>query len=461
MSRVRIPYSPPIVKILDFIRDFLIKRNIFGAKIFLAMFLVCFKYDVIKLKEKHSFLYQSYDALFSDDVGNKAFKYGDNVFVTVPANTVMILKITPKTQERLSGLMGSYSLSKGVLAVKTLNEAQNYVRSITFDCMGESIEKLTVNGKEMPFVVKDDKLFADMKFGDGSDIYLANWRSNGAKIPLLSVEIDNCDIETEFFLSEEVLNRLKKYEQLKYLEEYAQKFGDGANGYYVWSLPYKLFIVLPFTDAEETSVESIKVNGKTADIKQFTCWAISTVKRSAYFADITELVKFGSKNKLTVNVNKVDKNRFMGAYLSYADMPLSQTVYPISEKVAILSTPLSCNPPLKKSNDKQGVKIISAKLSDDFKEHSKVTLFVRLNANRECIKKVFCRCPITIDGYSCLTMNTDRELIYNADSNQWEVTFIIGERRLLIIDDAVIHIRAVDKNDFADDCVLPVIWKFK
>ena len=59
-----------------------------------------------------------------------------------------------------------------------------------------------------------------------------------------------------------------------------------------------------------------------------------------------------------------------------------------------------------------------------------------------------------------MTMNTDRELLYDEEKEIWEAELIVGQRNLLIIDDALLHLRAVDRNGFVAQCVLETEWEF-
>lgn len=225
--------------------------------------------------------------------------------------------------------------------------------------------------------------------------------------------------------------------------------------FYAWAQPDRLWLLLPFGE-EEVPIQSIVVNGHSVKLQFQSSFAITCHKKSCVFADITDYVRFEQDNSLLILADRPFGRNVLGAYLVY---PKGSDTNDVSAamKPATVQVPVEVTRPY--THD--GIKIQKAWLDKpEFEAYGDITLRVKVNCLSQQVRRILCSCPITIDGFSQLTMNTDRFLQYDVQEDVWKVKFIISPRNMLIIDDPVIHIQALDISGNTDTTIIPIEWKF-
>lgn len=321
---------------------------------------------------------------------------------------------------------------------------------------------MIVNGKNLKF--KSEKVYttACFRFGAHSDRYISEWSYQEKNKNYTNKAIQKTKLSASFSISKDVRHILKKYKYPQKIEKEARNYASEENMHFAWAFADRLYLVLPFADSERASGIECRINGYSQRMFIVSCRSLKEMKRVCWFCDITEFVKYGCQNDVEVYIRSCAKNMFLGGYLVYPKGKKSNEVYNDQMECKNINKFLNSNLPVFESNHTNGgVRIIQAKWSRRyFEEHTEIRLKVILNKSYEDVRRVVTSCPITIDAESKMTMNTDRELLYNQEKNLWETKFLIGSRNFLIIDDAFVHIKAIDKKYFSDTYILPIEWKF-
>lgn len=389
------------------------------------------------------------------------FSMNNEITVDVDPFSVVLLQLEPAQKGPcLYGVVGNFCDGK----IDAEPAESGSIAKVVLEGASVEGDAIVINGTEIPAQTKNGRYYADVRFGQRQDRYLTNWRCNGMPVsPCHHPELRDIMLQTELFLPASLTDDLRCWSEYGHLKTYAAQYGNEANMGFVWTVPDRIYLVLPFVDAQEVSDIRVLLNGKELPLQTTAHWAITSMKRCCFYCDITDAVQLDCVNDLTVQAAQIGDSMFLGAYLLCPPAKKTAQIAPLSERMHPPVVYSAANAPLVPSDEKNGgVQIVDAKWSRPcFEEYTDITLLVRLSLPPEQVKKVICSCPITIDGYSQLTMNTDRELIYDAETGLWSVKLIIGDRKLLIMDDHVVHIRAIDNNHFADDCILPVHWRYK
>lgn len=389
------------------------------------------------------------------------FSMNDEITVEVDPFCVVLLQLEPAQQGPcLYGVAGH--ICDGMIDAEPAENGS--IAQVVLEGVSVEGNSIVINGTELPVQIKNGRYHGNIRFGRRQDRYLTNWRCDGMTVPLChNPELRDTRLQTEFFLPASLRDDLQGQSEYSHLKTYAARYGSEANMGLVWTVPDRIYLILPFVDAQEVSDIHVLLNGKELLLRVAAHWAITSMKRSCYYCDITDAVRLDRVNDLAVQAAQIGASMFLGAYLLCPPAKKTKEIASLSEKPDSPVVYTAANAALVPSDEKNGgVRIVDAQWSRPcFEEHTEIRLLVRLSLPPERVKKVICSCPITIDGYSQLTMNTDRELIFDAETGLWSVKLIIGDRRLLIMDDHVVHIRAVDDHHFADDCILPVHWRYQ
>ena len=401
-----------------------------------------------------------YGYYFDKHHGNGTFKKDDDITVDIEPFCVLLLQLE-RAQEGPCVYGVSGDLCEAGINVVPMDDGT--AAQIIVEGLNAGRGQITVNGTDVPAKYEDGRYYADVCFGNRQDRYLLDWKHNNGTVALCNhPEMRKTVLETKFWLSSTIDEDLHRSLEYAHMKDHAAQYGNVANMGMIWTVPDRVFLVVPFVDAENTDGISIKVNGKEMSVSVTAHWAITTMKKGCYYCDVTEVIHVDQFNDVRLEANTIGENMFMGAYLLCPPCEKSAKILPLTDYAYKPITFTTANPPLAPSDDKNGgVRILDAKWSaPQLTEFEEITLQVWLNLPQEQIEKIICSCPITIDGYSQLSMNTDRELKYDPERKCWSVKFVVGNRKLLIMDDPAIHIRAIDKNHFADDYILPVHWKY-
>lgn len=396
---------------------------------------------------------------FDESTLKYSFGGEDCINVKVEGYSVRLFEILPYKDEKLFGINGNYRISDTTLFIENAKMPYGSNTKLLFVGNGK-IDNIKINGRTFNAGKHNGYVTADVLFGEKCDRQLTEWTLDGKPFKLFSSELKDGRIASNFLISSDAFIRKYGRSTVDYLSKIEEEKGNGGNMQLAWSVPDRIYFVIPFTDCDGVENLKLYVNRKECSLKRVTSWAITRDKTACFIGDITDYVIFGVGNLCEIAAERLPENTFSGAYLVYDSDVYTDEVHEGERTVECFQYPESGEPILR--SDENGIKILSAEwVGGNFASHKEVTLCVKLNYNPDKVKRVFCSVPITIDGYSQLTMNTDRSLTYNPENGLWEVKLIIGDRRLLIIDDVASHIRAIDINNMVDDFVLPINWDFK
>lgn len=394
-------------------------------------------------------IYPTVEFYFDEKLKTGIFEYGDELNIKCPENTILLFEIVDSSEVELYGVAGHIeNKTSDSIYLVTESYEKGTNKKIIVANIDKNITNVYINNQIMNYVKLGSNLIMDIVYGKECTKYLKfESKINGEKISFNSF----------FSIDEEVIDKLNDFKNFV-SDEIINKYKNSNNMQLSWTNPSRLYFIIPFIDAEEVDDINVYLNGIEVNVESITNFAITKDKKTCFIVDITDNIN-DDTNSLIINVDTNNSCNFLGSYLVFPKLSQTKTVNQGLETKFYIDEYLGSNPVLIKSNsENNGIKILSASI-DDFKSYTIVTLKVKVNCDSKVVRKILCSCPIIIDSYCRFTMNTDRELQYNENDNIWEVDFYVGNRRLTIIDDKDIHIRAIDVFGYADDYVIDIDWK--
>lgn len=394
-------------------------------------------------------IYPSVEYYFDEFIEKGVFENGDRITISCPENTIRLFEIVENVEPNLYGIDGYFEM-KTNNSIYLITEPYNKetTKEIILSNINLDIKNIYVNNEKIEFIDCKEYIKIGVLYGNKSAKHLTfNKMFNNGIITL----------NNNFNLDPEVYERLNYYKHFIDMD-IIERNKNPYNMQFSWTNPSRLYLVITFKEAEDVSFIKVLLNEKIVNVEEISNFAITKDVKTCYIADLTDFVNYIDENNLKICIDESNIDNFINAYLVYPKLSKTTEVTSYIDNIELNDEFLISNPVLMKSNVKNnGIKIIFAEI-ENFKSYSTISLKVKVNCSHENVKKILCSCPIIIDSFCRFTMNTDRELEYNPNSQLWETSFYVGNRRLTIIDDKDIHIRAIDNNGYADDYVLDIDW---
>lgn len=238
-----------------------------------------------------------------------------------------------------------------------------------------------------------------------------------------------------FFADERIRALLERGQQyvseksIRAQDEYCQRFGRFND---CWTRPDRLWAWVCLEDYTGPSVLALRCNGQAVELKREILSHNDFRVDTLFFADITEAVRWGERNDLTLSPNPGKAV----IYLSYLKpgneaLPTSGMVMPRLHCAAPWLDP--------------AVQVLSAKLNDDniMYPNRENTVTAQINLPAEELEGVYLTAPISI-GATGFDLKSDMAMTYL--DGKWVKSFQSDERIHLIIDDCRLSLWAVTKD---------------
>ena len=333
-----------------------------------------------------------------DSNGKSVFAMGERASIIVPANECYLLELTKvvrQTDPVLVGTAGKVVLAGGRLAVtgvvgKPGKTAHVSVRAVDPD----AVKSITVNGIEQKFTRMKGEIGLDLQFaGEKYVRELDVWTQADGKpfdFPYHAAQPE-LKLTTTFTLNAEVRQLLEKARPKNFAEMDARIAGwqtpeskrNVSYSYhnFICERPSRLWLIVPFlthTDFELT------LNGeKVAPLR----WDNPS---SSAFADLTDRVKYGEANSLTLSIKGLAPNQFMGPFLLYPEEADTNLVLPkpadADQPVVYKQSLVPALPTRYRKN--AGPKVIEAKMMENVTLREAAELRVTLDLSPEKIRRV-------------------------------------------------------------------------
>jgi hypothetical protein len=377
-----------------------------------------------------------------DNHGKSIFAMGDKASLTVPANSCYLLelnKVVKDTRPVLVGAAGEIALANGRLAVtgvagKPGKTAHVRVRAVEPD----AVKSITVNGIEQKFTRMKGEIGLDLQFaGEKYVRELDAWaRADGTRFdfPYHATQPE-LKLTTTFTLNANVRQLLENAKPKNFAEMDAKiagwqkSRGDAPNfgnqySYhnFICERPSRLWLIIPFLT--RTGVE-LAINGEKIDPLS---WDDPS---SSAFADLTDRIKYGEANSLTLSIKGLAPNQFMGPFLLYPEEADTDKLLPepraADQPVVYKQSLVPALPTRYRKN--AGPKVVEAKMMENVTLKEAAELRVTLDLPPDQIKRVM----FFESGFSWMGQHG---LGYNKEAQCWTARVTPGPRA------------AIQENDF-------------
>ncbi|MCX5653111.1 MAG: hypothetical protein NTY65_00450 [Planctomycetota bacterium] len=291
--------------------------------------------DEINLQEKGDYEFlELYPAdggeIVLDDLGNSIFSWGQKASVTLPANACKLLELRRAAKDRtpvLVGIGGKVAIVGHRLEITATSgkPGKAYPLRVRLSAP-DAVKEVRVNGVDQTFSRTDKEITLNIQFaGDEYVRELDHWTKTDGS----SFEFPNSgnhallEITAKLRINKDVPQLLEKAKPKNFAEMDSKIAAwQAGRGYHNFTCcrPSRLWLVIPFT-LQRVSDVKVSINSKEANrlLRQDS-------NGHGIYADITDLVNFGSENEFKLSMRNLDKNEFMGPFLMYPDEGLTGEV---------------------------------------------------------------------------------------------------------------------------------------
>ncbi|MBZ5516139.1 MAG: hypothetical protein LAN62_15080, partial [Acidobacteriia bacterium] len=427
-------------------------------------------------------LYPNEETYYFDEANRRGiYSAGDAVSIVVPTYEVTLLELSPFRDEELPllfGAGGQFKRTGNTLRVSGVSGEQAATsRLVVATRADDNLKAVTVNGRSVATRREGQYLMGEIRFA-GRELprTLDDWRTPDGKP--FSFPFHNAYESvalTTTFIAEPAIQALldaatpgnaaeieaivKKLEDTGWeipglVKE--KKFPDT----FPWARPDRLLLIVPFTDAERVRAVELQLNGADQHVRSYdvTGGLAAPPRKIIYYADLTDAVKWGQANDLTLKISGLTANQFLGPYLDYPPAPkVSQlTTHPGSARQPMVyDRPIQ--DPAKEPRRGDPVPVIVSAWMDpaSVREDQKAIFAATTNLPPEEIQAVYLS---SIVGPDCWT---DQELQYDPKASQWSLTVRFGERVRIILDCPFSYVWAVAKNGQVSEAQkIPTKWLY-
>ncbi|MBD5463549.1 MAG: hypothetical protein HDR24_10945 [Lachnospiraceae bacterium] len=396
--------------------------------------------------------------VYDGKTGKGVWGFGDKVHVTVPQYEVLVLELyrTEEKEEALYGINGVVTIEDECVEITGSTAPEGCVLNGNLKYKdGIKIKQLRVNGTALPFIKNMHGLDFQVQYGKKLlPRYFYHWidlSGNQVECPNRQA-LDKVMLSTDFVAHEEIRVLLEKArpanaEQVEELVPLLAKKLNRRN--FAWAMPYRLFLVIPFSDAALVEGLRIWINGEELSYTHVT---VGKGRTLIDYLDITDVVKWGEKNKITIMATRLPEKHFLGAYLYYP--PCSETDFAtipnyLPDEVSV-QEPLYQISDLKPWYEKEGrrVMIDAAWIRESvIREMHDYTVCASVNLPPDELEGVYFSAQICIDQ-TYGTLDADDMMEYDSVQKVWKKVLHMGSRQLLIIDGEAIYVWAVTKDHY-------------
>jgi hypothetical protein len=373
--------------------------------------------------------------LVLDANGKSVFARGEMASITVPANGCYLLelrKVTGQGAPVLVGAAGAVALADGQMAITGVEGKPGQQVGIRVRVADPgAVQGVTVNGIAQNFTRTAGEIGVELQFaGDKYVRELDVWTQAGGGRFDFPVHAAGTGLQltTSFTLNADVAQLLEAAKPPNFAEmdgkiaAWQATGGGGAYHNFICERPSRLWLIVPFRTP--ASVEVTLNGAKVAALR----WDAPS---SSAFADLTDLVNYGGENHITLSINGLPADGFMGPFLLYPAEAGTNVVLPgpagADQPVIYVQSLAPALPTRYRKN--AGPKVIEAKMMENVTLTESAELRVKLDLPPAGIKRV-------MFFESGFTWMGQHGLVYNNEVQCWTARVQPGPRA------------AIQENDF-------------
>lgn len=422
--------------------------------------------DEINLHKKGCYefieIYPLDKVLALDDNKKSIFSLSDFASMTIPSNSCRLLELRrvskPRTVE-LVGVPGHVEMTDNCIEITRCsgNPGQVYEARIRLREQSQPTE-VKVNGVKLPFTKTGNEIALFIKFdGNSYTRELNNWtKTDGARFDFPNDNrIDRLQISTSFDMNSDIPQLLENAKPKNWAEMESKIVEWQNSGIYsfhnfVCCRPARLWLVIPFMLQRVGEVKLFVNEHDVSDILKQDRYG------NSLYADVTDLLIYGSRNTIGLILNDLESNEFMGPYLLYPNeaetSKVSQELAGITDRVVYSGSLAAPIAPRYQKGIKSPV-ITKAFVTGNVTLSKPTQLKVKVDLPPDQIREV----KYTESGFPWMGIH---DLNYNSDTGYWEGLVIPGPRKT-IPEFEYIYIWAV-RNDglHSDYYPVKVGWDF-
>jgi hypothetical protein len=365
--------------------------------------------------------------LVLDVNGKSVFARGEMASITVPANGCYLLelrKVTAQGAPVLVGAAGAVALADGQMAITGVEGKPGQQVGIRVRVADPgAVQGVTVNGIAQNFTRTAGEIGVELQFaGDKYVRELDVWTQAGGGRFDFPVHAAGTGLQltTSFTLTADVAQLLEAAKPQNFAEMdgkiAAWQATRGGGGYhnFICERPSRLWLIVPFRTP--ASVEVTLNGAKVAALR----WDAPS---SSAFADLTDLVNYGGENHITLSINGLPADGFMGPFLLYPAEAGTNVVLPGpagADQPVIYGQSLAPALPTRYRKN-AGPKVIEAKMMENVTLTESAELRVKLDLPPAGIKRV-------MFFESGFTWMGQHGLVYNNEVQCWTARVQPGNR---------------------------------
>ena len=338
------------------------------------------------------------EKLVLDDNGRSCFAWGEKACITVPANNCFLLELkrVPKQEGPvLVGAAGEVALAGGRMAITDVTDKPGKTARIRVRVADPLLVKsITANGIEQNFTRSKGEVCLELQFAGTKYVRaLDAWTQadgNRFEFPCHAAQ-PAIKLTTTFTLNPEVKQLLDKARPKNFAQMDATIVGwqtperkrNPSYSYhnFIGARPSRLWLIVPFLTpvGVEATLNSERIDPLRWDNPS-----------SSAFADLTDRVKYGEENRITLLIKGMASNRFMGPFLLYPQEAATDRVLRTPGQPAnpVRYTRALVPAPRPRYGKGEGPKVIEAGMMGNVTLKERAELRVKLDLPPEKIRRV-------------------------------------------------------------------------
>lgn len=369
--------------------------------------------------------------LVLDDHGRSVFALGEKARLTVPANSCCLLELKRSVQQNapvLVGTAGTVTLAEGGLAITgvTGKPGETVPIRVRVDDV-KAVQSVTVNGVQQAFAATQKEICLELQFaGEKYSRALDAWtQADGQRFdfPYLAAQPE-LKLETAFVLPAEVRLLLERAKPKNFAEMDAkiaswQEPENKKNASYsyhnfIGARPSRLWLIVPFLAPARVE---LTLNGEKVEPLRWDDPSCSA------YADVTDRVKYGGENRVTLEVKNLAENGFLGPFLLYPEEAATDQVRsrPDEREEAVVYTRVLTPAPPPRYRRGEGPKVTEANMLDRVTLRAPAELRVRVDLPPEKLRRVM----FFESGFGWMGQHN---LVYSPASECWTAMVTPGNR---------------------------------
>jgi hypothetical protein len=325
-----------------------------------------------------------------------------------------------------------------------------------------AVQGVTVNGITQKFTKTNNEICLELQFAGGKYVReLDAWtQADGKRFDFpYHAAMPACQLTSTFALNAEVKQLLEMAKPKNFAEmdvkisgwqtPEGKKNGNGSYGYhnFICERPSRLWLILPFLT--HTDCEVTLNGGKIEPLS----WDEPS---SSAFADVTDRVKYGGENSITLSIKGLNSNRFMGPFLLYPEEAATDRLLPTPGQAdqPVHYTRALVPAPQPRYRKGEGPKVIDAKMMAHVTLEDPAELRVKLDQPPEKIRRVM----FFESGFGWMGQH---DLSYNKEAECWTAKVVPGNRAA-IQENEFIYVWAEGSDGLRSDYYpVKVGWNFQ